>query len=75
MPALMEKFRQERLSIAEEVAELSREVQAFLSDVKTKRQDQAQEQATALRQSFQKVQQESLAFLTATQKQRLAQAE
>jgi len=29
MPALMEKFRQERLSIAEEVAELSREV-AFI---------------------------------------------
>jgi len=30
MPALMEKFRQERLSIAEEVAELSREVGAFI---------------------------------------------
>ena len=75
MPALMEKFRQERLSIAEEVAKLSQEVQAFLLDVKTERQKQAQEQATALRESFQKVQQDSLAFLTATQKQRLAQAE
>ncbi|MFM6514336.1 MAG: gas vesicle protein, partial [Microcystis panniformis] len=50
------------------------EVQAFLSDVKTERQKQAQEQATALRESFQKVQQESLAFLTATQKQRLDRA-
>ena len=37
MPALMEKFREERLSIAEEVAELAREVQGFLLDVKTKR--------------------------------------
>jgi len=71
----MEKFRQERLSIAEEVAELSREVQSFLLDVKTERQKQAQEQSTALRKSFQKVQQESHLFLTATQKQRLAQAE
>ncbi len=67
MPALMEQFRQDRLSIAEEVAKLSREVQSFLSDVKTERQKQAQEQATALRQSFQKVQQESHLFLTATQ--------
>ena len=75
MPALMEKFLQDRLSIAGEVAKLSQEVQAFLLDVKTARQKQAQEQATALRQSFEKVQQESLAFLTATQKQRLAQAE
>ncbi len=30
MPALIEKFRQERLSIAGEVAKLSQEVQAFL---------------------------------------------
>ncbi len=29
MPALMEQFRQERLSIAGEVAKLSQEVQAF----------------------------------------------
>jgi D-ribose pyranose/furanose isomerase RbsD len=70
MPALMEKFRLERLSIAEEVAELSRGVQSFLLDVKTERQKQAQEQATALRESFQKVQQDSRVFLTATQKQR-----
>nr|CAO88767.1 unnamed protein product [Microcystis aeruginosa PCC 7806] len=54
MPALMEKFRQDRLSIAEEVTKLSREVQSFLLDVKSGRQKQAQEQATALRQSFPK---------------------
>jgi len=38
----MEQFRQDRLSIAEEVAKLSREVQSFLLDVKTERQKQAQ---------------------------------
>ncbi len=42
---------QEVNTAAEEVAKLSREVQSFLLDVKTERQKQAQEQATALRQS------------------------
>jgi hypothetical protein len=37
----MEKFRQERSSIAEEVAELCLDVQTFLSDVQLERQQKA----------------------------------
>jgi len=68
MPALMEKFRQERLSIAEEVAAICKDTQAFLSDSKTKRLKQAEEQAVFLRQFHEKVQQENRVFFNSDSK-------
>jgi len=75
MPALMEKFLQDRLSIAGEVAKLSQEVQAFLLDVKTERQKKRKNRQLLCANLSKKFNKKALRFLTATQKQRLAQAE
>lgn len=74
MTALMERIRQEHRSIAEEVAQLFKETQIFLSETTATRQVQAKEQAEKLRQFHQKLQQESSDFLTVTHEKRIAQA-
>jgi gas vesicle GvpC-like protein len=71
----MEKFRQERSSIAEEVAELCLDVQTFLSDVQLERQQKAEDQAIFLRQFHKNLHQENRMFLTAIQQERLSQAQ
>lgn len=74
MTSLMERIRQEHRSIAEEVAQLFKETQAFLSETTATRQIRAKKQAEKLHQFHQKLQQETSDFLTVTHEQRLAQA-
>jgi len=66
MTALMEKIRQEHRSIAEEVAQLFKDTQTFLSDTTTQRHAQAKKQAEELFKFHQNLQQENHDFLTAT---------
>ncbi|MBE9228880.1 gas vesicle protein GvpC [Phormidium sp. LEGE 05292] len=74
MTALMEKIRQEHRSIAEEVSQLFKETQIFLSDVTVERHKQAKKQAEELFKFHQNLQQENRDFLTETEKQRIEQA-
>ncbi|MFB2839046.1 gas vesicle protein GvpC [Floridanema evergladense] len=74
MTALMEKFRQEHRSIAEEVSQLFKETQIFLSEITVERQKQAKKQAEELFKFHQNLQQENREFLAATEQQRTEQA-
>jgi gas vesicle GvpC-like protein len=74
MTALMERIRQEHRSIAEEVSQLFKETQNFLSDITVERQKQAKKQAEELFKFHQNLQQENRDFLTATEQQRIEQA-
>lgn len=75
MTALMERIRQEHRSIAEEVSQLFKETQIFLSDITVERHKQAKKQAEELFKFHQNLQQENREFLTATEQQRMTKAQ
>ncbi len=74
MAALMERIRQERLSIVEEVTQLFRETNEFLSATTAHRQEEAKKQAQQLHQFHQQLEQTTHDFLAQTAKERVAQA-
>ena len=74
MTALMERIRQEHRSIAEEVSQLFKETQIFLSDITVERHKQAKKQAEELFKFHQNLQQENREFLADTEQQRIEQA-
>ncbi|MBR8841106.1 MAG: gas vesicle protein GvpC [Stigonema ocellatum SAG 48.90 = DSM 106950] len=74
MTALMVRIRQEHRSIAEEVAQLSRETHEFLSATKAHRQEEAKKQAQQLHEFYQNLKQTTDDFLAQTSEQRMAQA-
>jgi len=75
MTALIEKIRDERRSIAEEVNQLFAETNQFLSVTRTNRIAQTQEQAQRLHKFHENLKQETRGFLVSTATKRTAQAQ
>jgi len=75
MTALMVRIRQEHQSIAEKVAQLSKETNEFLSATTAKRQVNAKQQAEELLAFHIELQETSQQFLAQTAEERIAQAE
>jgi len=74
MMALMERLHQEHLCLAEQVAQLSQETQAFLKVTAQQRQAMSKAQAQRLFQFHQQLQQDTHKFLGATTAKRQAMA-
>nr|AAB23340.1 GvpC=gas vesicle protein {N-terminal} [Calothrix, Peptide Partial, 84 aa] [Calothrix] len=74
MTPLMIRIRQEHRGIAEEVTQLFKDTQEFLSVTTAQRQAQAKEQAENLHQFHKDLEKDTEEFLTDTAKERMAKA-